>query len=146
MARRVELADLVLPEFGLPTVQPVIPVKTYEARIDAARARASAAGYDAILVYGDREHFANLAYLTGYDPRFEEALLILKPGRKPTLLLGNEGMGYSGVSPVDLHRVLYQSFSLLGQPRGDSPMLKDILKPAGLRGWSTHWHRRLEIF
>ena len=95
---------------------------------------ASAAGYDAILVYGDREHFANLAYLTGYDPRFEEALLILKPGRKPTLLLGNEGMGYSGVSPLDLHRVLYQSFSLLGQPRGDSPMLKDILKSAGVRG------------
>ncbi|HZS93019.1 MAG TPA: hypothetical protein VFE42_36710 [Chloroflexota bacterium] len=41
--------------------------------------RASAEGYDALLVYVDREHFANLAYLTGFDPRFEEALLILKP-------------------------------------------------------------------
>lgn len=134
MTRRVELAELVLPEFGLPTVQPDIPLATYEARIEAALARASAAGYDAMLVYGDREHFANLAYLTGYDPRFEEALLILIDGRKPTLLLGNEGMGYSGVSPVDLERALYQTFSLLGQPRGDSPMLSDILKAAGLRG------------
>ncbi len=133
MAIGVELAELALPEFGLPTVQPVIPLETYEARIEAAMTRAEAAGYDALLVYGDREHFANLAYLTGYDPRFEEALLILLPGRKPTLLLGNEGMGYSGVSPVDLDRVLYQSFSLLGQPRGDSPLLKDILKAAGLR-------------
>ena len=133
MPGRVDLAELNLPEFGLPTLQPVIPLSTYDARIEAAMRRAEEAGYDALLVYGDREHFANLAYLTGYDPRFEEALLILLPGRKPTLLLGNEGMAYSGVSPVDLERVLYQSFSLLGQPRGESPMLRDLLIAAGLR-------------
>jgi len=133
MTNRVELAEIKLPEFGLPSVQPAIPLATYEARIDAARTRAAEARYDALLVYGDREHFANLAYLTGYDPRFEEALLILIPGKTPTLLLGNEGMGYSGVSPVKLKRVLYQSFSLLGQPRGKSPMLRDILIAAGLR-------------
>jgi len=133
MTSRVELAEIKLPEFGLPSVQPAIPLATYEARLDAARTRAAAAGYDALLVYGDREHFANLAYLTGYDPRFEEALLVLLPGRKPALLLGNEGMAYSGVSPVDIERALYQSFSLLGQPRGDSPMLADILHDAGLR-------------
>ncbi len=133
MTSRVELAQIELPAFGLPSVQPAIPLATYEARLDAAMTRAAAAGYDALLVYGDREHFANLAYLTGYDPRFEEALLILHPGRKPTVLLGNEGMAYSGVSPVDLNRTLYQSFSLLGQPRGDSPMLADILRAAGLQ-------------
>lgn len=133
MTSRVELAEIELPEFGLPSVQPAIPLATYEARMDAARTRASAAGYDALLVYGDREHFANLTYLTGYDPRFEEALLVLLPGRKPVLLLGNEGMAYSAVSPVDIDRALYQSFSLLGQPRDDSPMLADILSAAGLR-------------
>ncbi len=133
MPRRVELAEFNLPEFGLPTVQPAIPLATYEARLDAARTRAAQSGYDALLVYGDREHFANLAYLTGYDPRFEEALLVFLPGRKPTLLLGNEGMAYSGVSPVDIERALYQSFSLLGQPRGESPMLADILRAVGLR-------------
>ncbi|MCY3915429.1 MAG: aminopeptidase P family N-terminal domain-containing protein [Chloroflexi bacterium] len=133
MTSRVELAEIELPEFGLPSVQPAIPLATYEARLDAARTRAAQSGYDALLVYGDREHFANLTYLTGYDPRFEEALLVLRPGRKPALLLGNEGMAYSGVSPVDIERVLYQSFSLLGQPRGDSPMLADILSAAGLR-------------
>ncbi|MCY4061518.1 MAG: aminopeptidase P family N-terminal domain-containing protein [Chloroflexi bacterium] len=133
MTSRVELAEIKLPEFGLPSLQPAIPLATYEARLNAAWTRAAEAGYDALLVYGDREHFANLAYLTGYDPRFEEALLILIPGRKPALLLGNEGMAYSGVSPVDIERALYQSFSLLGQPRGDSPMLADILRDAGLR-------------
>ncbi len=132
MAGSVELAELKLPEFGLPTVEPVITQETYEARIEAALTRAVDAGYDALIVYGDREHAANLAYLTGYDPRFEEALLILMPGNKPSLLLGNEGMAYSGVSPVPLRRVLYQTFSLLGQPRGDSPLLRDILTAAGL--------------
>ena len=29
---------------------------------------------DALVVYADREHFANLLWLTNYDPRFEEAV------------------------------------------------------------------------
>ncbi len=133
MGPRVELAEVSLPQFTPPSVQPVIPAATYQARIEAALERAARAGYDALIVYGDREHCANVAHLTGYDPRFEETLLILQAGSKPILLLGNEGMSYSAVSPVDLERVLYQTFSLLGQPRGDSPMLRDILFEAGLR-------------
>ena len=131
--RKVELAQLKLPEFGLPTVQPNIPAETYQVRIEAALERAAHFGYDALLVYGDREHAANVAYLSGYDPRFEETLLILRQGRAPILLLGNEGMSYSRISPLDMDRVLYQTFSLLGQPRGDSPMLRDILSQAGIK-------------
>lgn len=128
----VELAEIALPEFGLPTVEPEIPVATYEARIRETRERAAYSGYDALLVYGDREHFANVAYLTGYDPRFEEALLILAPGRPPTLLVGNEGMAYAALSPVPTEKVLYQSFSLPGQPRGASKPLATILRESGV--------------
>ncbi len=102
MAHLVQLAKLSLPEFGLPTVEPSIPTATYESRIAQARARAADSELDALLVYGDREHFANLTYLTGYDPRFEEALLILLPGQIPTLLVGNEGMPYSTISPISM--------------------------------------------
>ena len=130
--RRVTLSQLRLPQFGFPTLQPEIPAATYEARIAAALDGSTDAGYDVLVVFGDREHAANVAYLTGYDPRFEETLLILRQGSKPVLLLGNEGMSYSAVSPVDLERALYQTFSLLGQPRGESPPLKDILEAAGL--------------
>ena len=133
MTRQAELAELNLPDFGLPTLQPELPPATFRARIDAALERAAHAGYAALIVYGDREHSANIAYLTGYDPRFEETLLILIPGQKPILLLGNEGMGYSHISPLDIERVLYQTFSLLGQPRGKSPLLKDILQSAGIK-------------
>ena len=129
----IELVELFMPEFGLPQTEPLIPAETFEARIKAAMQRAKDAKYDALIVYGDREHAANLAYLTNYDPRFEEALLILVPDRKPTLLVGNEGMAYSAISPVDIDRVLYQTFSLPGQPRGKSASLSTILRDAGIQ-------------
>lgn len=130
----VELAEINLPEFGLPETEPLIPDEVYAARMEAARQRAAEAGFDALLVYGDREHFANLAYLTKYDPRFEEALLILVPDRTPMLLVGNEGMAYSYICPVPVERVLFQSFSLISQPRGDSLPLHTIFQNAGIRG------------
>ena len=129
---RVELAEIVLPEFGLPRGEPTIPAVTYEARITTARQRASNAGYDVLMVYADREHFANLAYLTGFDPRFEEALLILTRDQTPTLLVGNEDMAYTAISPIDLRPVLFQTFSLLSQPRSSSAPLTTILRNAGV--------------
>ncbi|TRO48651.1 hypothetical protein E2P65_02475, partial [Candidatus Bathyarchaeota archaeon] len=136
MVRHAELAELELPDFGVPTVEPIIPAETYRARISELRRRAGEEGHDHIAVYADREHFANLAYLTGYDPRFEEALLLVdvSGGSKPRLVLGHEGMGYVPVSPIegDLDPVLYPSFSLMGQRR-DATRLEEILKGAGLR-------------
>ena len=127
----VELKKVALPEFGEPTVMPVVPYATYEARIEALLERGQ--DFDAFVVYGDREHSANIAYFTGYDPRFEEALLIILPGRKPKLLVGNEGWGYAELCAGPYDRVLYQTFSLPGQPRDRSPALKDILADCGLK-------------
>lgn len=36
---------------------------------------------DVLMIYADREHGANYAYLTGYEPRFEESVLVLHLGR-----------------------------------------------------------------
>ena len=127
----VELKKVALPEFGEPTVMPVVPYATYEARIEALLERGQ--DFDAFVVYGDREHSANIAYFTGYDPRFEEALLIIVPGRKPKLLVGNEGWGYAELCAGPYDPILYQTFSLPGQPRDRSPALKDILAECGLK-------------
>jgi Xaa-Pro aminopeptidase len=137
MSIRVELAKLDLPEFGLPVAEPIISANLYRQRLDKLRETAGEQGFDVFVVYGDREHFANLTYLTGYDPRFEEALLILKladRGSKPILMVGNEGVGYTRISPIkaDLEIVLYQSFSLLGQDRSRSPRLAALLQSAGI--------------
>lgn len=90
---------------------------TYESRIAEALKRAREKGYSHLVIYGDREHFANIQYFTGYDPRFEEALLILTEGKKPLLLVGNEGFSYARIIPFEIQIMLFQTFSLVGQPR-----------------------------
>ena len=39
---------------------------------------------------------------------------------------------YADVSPVEMQKELYQSFSLMGQPRDKLRSLKDILLIAGI--------------
>jgi Xaa-Pro aminopeptidase len=128
----VELGPVELPSYELPSSLPSIPAAAYEARLAAAVAAGAAAGLDALVVYADREHFANMSYLTGYDPRFEESLLIMVPGRAPVLLVGNEGVSYAAVVPAEVEVVLYQSFSLVSQDRSASPRLGAVLAAAGL--------------
>ncbi|MBI3733646.1 MAG: aminopeptidase P family N-terminal domain-containing protein [Chloroflexi bacterium] len=129
----IELAELQLPEFGLPTVEPQIPAEEYATRIEDARKRMRRARLDALIIYGDREHFANLAYLTGYDPRFEESVGVLPREGKPTLVVGNEGVGYAALSPLDVTVALYQTFSLPGQPRDRLAPLWKLLRKAGVK-------------
>ena len=129
----VELSQVEIPDFGAPTVEPEIGAAEYQARIARAREIARDRGIDILLVYGDREHWSNLTFFTGYDPRFEESLLILGPSDPPILLVGNEGMGFSRKSPIPLDRRLYQQLSLMGQPRGGSKPLEKLLAEAGLR-------------
>lgn len=109
--------------------QPSIPTAEYERRVAALRST-SDSGW--VIVYGDREHAANLAFMCGFDPRFEEALLVLGPGDLRALLVGNEGLGYTSMAglPVDVH--LCQSLSLMGQPRDTAPRLRDILGKLGV--------------
>lgn len=132
MPRTVHLIEADLPEFGEPTVQPAIPAATHAARMAAALDRATASGFDALVVYGDREHSATIAYLTGYDPRFEEALLVAMPGRPAQLFVGNEGWSYAELAAGRFERVLCQSFSLPGQPRDRQQPLATLLAQAGL--------------
>ena len=89
----VRLADITLPDFGMPLVRPTLPAGTHARRLDTLVDRLRTAGLDAAFVYADREHFANMAYLTDFEPRFEEALLLVVPGRTPLLLTGPENTG-----------------------------------------------------
>ncbi|MGX5846738.1 aminopeptidase P family N-terminal domain-containing protein [Mesorhizobium sp. PL10] len=133
----VALKTVALPEFGEPTVMPLLQRRTYEARIEALLARGAEVGLDAFAVYGDREHAANVAYLSGYDPRFEETLLVIVPGNQPKLLVGNEGWGYAEICDGPYERVLYQTFSLPAQPRDRSASLSDTLAACGLKTGQT---------
>src|ERR1043165_5625062 len=99
-SKRHRLIKIKWPEFGVAACPPPLSLAEFGARIGALRVRMEERKLTHAVVYADREHFANLAYLTGFDPRFEEALLIVKAGQTPTLLAGNEGLGYFEISPV----------------------------------------------
>ena len=88
-----KLIDAKLPDFGVPETRPELSRSVYATRFAALSKARRAAGLDALVIYADREHTANLTYLTGFDPRFEEALMIVVPDAEPTLLAGPENLG-----------------------------------------------------
>ena len=147
--KTARLAPIALPDFGMPTAMPEIPGDVYQERLRRLGSRADAAGYDTIVVYADREHSANLSYLTGFDPRFEEALLLVGPSGEPAILVGNECWGMAGAAPVAMKRHMFQDFSLPGQPRHRSRPLADLLTEEGVAegsrvgviGWKDYGDR-----
>jgi hypothetical protein len=134
--RNYRLIEIDWPEFGTVDVPPRIETAEYRTRLAAARRAMGGRGLTHLAVYGDREHFANIQYLTGFDPRFEEALLIMQAEGQPLLLVGNEGEGYLPVSPLyaagELRSECYPTFSLLDQPRGGTRLLGNILAGEGI--------------
>jgi hypothetical protein len=127
----IRLAQIDLPDFGALGVQPQVPGEVFAARADEALRRA---GTDWLAVYADREHFGNIAFLTGFEPRFEEALLLLGKGGKRVLLTGNESESYAALARLpDLTVLLMQGFSLMGQDRSTYPLLGNRLLDAGLK-------------
>jgi hypothetical protein len=130
-------ADTRLPE-DVPQDDP----GAYPRRVERLREQLVAHGLTHVLVYGDREHSANLHYLSGFDPRFEEALLLLDAAGTVTLLVGNEGKPYaSGMAP-SARVVNVREFSLPGQPWHDAvPLVRALAElelgdaRVGVVGW-----------
>jgi hypothetical protein len=111
---------------------PQLSGTTYANRVDQLREAARVRGYDRLVLYADREHSANVSYLTGFDPRFEEALLVVGPTDEPAVLVGNECWGMAGAAPLAMRRHLFQDLSLPGQPRDRSRSLREILSEEGI--------------
>jgi len=128
----VSLRQIERPDWSIPAdePQPTLPTAEYEQRLAELYATA---GTTWVAVYADREHAANVVFLTHFDPRFEEALLLLGPNASRTLILGNEDMGYTSQARPEMAFVLCQSFSLMGQARDQAPRLDAVLRQVGLK-------------
>lgn len=133
---RARLAQLDLPDFGMPDERPEIPAATFRSRLERLRARARGRGFERLVVFADREHSATIAWLTGFDPRFEEAIVVVGTAGgdddDPAILVGNECWGMAGVAPLPMRRHLFQDLSLPRQPRDRSRPLGEILVGEGL--------------
>ncbi len=144
--QHARLANIGMPDIGMPDTLPQLPDATYATRLQALVARAREQGFERLVVYADREHSPNLRFLTGFDPRFEEALLIAGGDQEPAILVGNECWGMAGAAPLPMRRHLVQDLSLPDQPRDRSRDLDTILAEEGIVagatvgviGWKTY--------
>ena len=152
------LIDIDWPDFGVPDLPPAVTLAEMRGRMAAIRAAMGARGLDRLVIYGDREHAANMTWASGFDPRFEEALLIIgregegewpdggSAGGSAVLAAGNECLSYTAISPLvvagDIRTVLCPSLSLISQPRTGGMRLSDMLAgqiSAGMRVGTVGW-------
>ena len=71
-ANPIRLDKVGTPQLPLFGPCPSLAAAEYDVRMGQLLERS---GADAVVVYGDREHSANLVHCCGLDPRFEEAPL-----------------------------------------------------------------------
>lgn len=141
--RRISLNTISPPSVwrDLPSV--TLSDLTLAARKAQVLARMRERGLETLVVYADKEHGGNFEYLTGFIPRFEEALLVLHADGEAVLVLGNENLKLAAHARLS-NRVIHAPwFSLPNQPMGNQKTLPQLLqdagisagKPTGLAGW-----------
>ncbi len=139
------LIDCDWPDFGPVALPAHSSLPEMRARLAAIRAAMAARGLDRLVIYGDREHSGNMLWATGFDPRFEEALLIVSQDRA-VLAAGNECLPYAQISPLvtagDIAVVHCPGLSLISQPREEGERLDRVIArevPAGSTVGSAGW-------
>ena len=139
--KRGRIIEIELPDFGgAAPLPPKLGLDECERRLALTREAMKRRGLTHLVVYGDREHYANIAWLTGLDPRFEEALVVLRLTGDPLIVVGTECESYLPISPLwkagKLRHVRYEHFSLLDISRAQSRELSAIFKDEGIDGES----------
>lgn len=120
-----------------PNFAGVVPVpltdETMKQRQHKVLQKMQETGFDALIFYADKEHGSNFEYLTGFFPRFEEALLVLHKDGSTHYIMGNENLKL--VAHARLTGTLHHCplFSLPNQPMdGGSVDLTSILRDCGI--------------
>ncbi len=132
-SKDIKYTQVEEPFWGVPKEMPYIPDEVYQCRLQKMLDKMMAGNLDFMLIYADREHYGNFDYLTGYGPRFEEALLVVDKSGKSYTLLGNECLGLCRFSRIPSQGILYQAFSLPNQPIEQHRDLEQVLREIGIR-------------
>lgn len=140
----MKLSSIEVPEFGISQLQPIIEEKIFNERLDNLKEKLLKENYGCAIIYADREHFANMHYISNFDPRFEEAILIINLEEDESILItGPENQGYSAVSKINIKKINYPTFGLLSQDRSAKISIEEIFndsikiknKKIGIVGW-----------
>ncbi|EIA19930.1 hypothetical protein KKC_09682, partial [Listeria fleischmannii subsp. coloradonensis] len=100
--------------------------ETIHERLAKVKANMVQSGIDTLVMYADKEHGANFEYLSGFIPRFEEALLVLSQTNETFLLLGNENMKMAAHARIPNKAIHVPHFSLPNQPMDPFVPLLDL--------------------
>lgn len=142
-AKDIDYSELPLPAQEEPQVPDDLSGEIYFERRDRLCAAMQKEELDALILYADREHGGNFGFITGFEPRFEEACLVLHASGKAWVLLGNECLKMHAYSRVPVTPVHVPYFSLPNQPMTGEARMADHLRAAelgkgmrvGLIGW-----------
>ncbi len=132
--KKVILKEIPEPERDCSIVPHPLSDQTMEMRKQKVLQQMRIRNLDTLVVYGDLEHGGNFEYLTGFLPRFEEALLVLHADGQAYLVLGNENLNKCGKSRIAAEPVLCSYFSLPDQPMLSGGNLEEILAETKLQG------------
>ena len=132
-ANDVEYTHLQPPVSQWPEAPGDLTDAVYERRLSAVCGAMGAEGLDAMLIYADREHGSNFGYFTGFEPRFEEACLVIHADGACQIMLGNESLKMHQYSRIPVTPIHVPYFSLPNQPMVGEMTMEDCMKAAGLQ-------------
>lgn len=141
--RKVQLRNVPVPKTFSDVDQVYLTETTMEQRKKKVLKLMKEDNFDSLVIYADKEHGSNFEYLTGFIPRFEEGLLVLKKSGQASFILGNENLKMSKYARLQGDLFHYPLFSLPNQPMENEKSLVSILneidfsddKKIGLVGW-----------
>lgn len=142
---KIEYTEIEPPVVEIPGVPEDLFDEVYEQRLVKLCAAMKNAGLNAVLIYADREHGGNFGYMTGFEPRFEEACLAVHADGRAWVMLGNECLKMHQYSRIPVKYVHVPYFSLPNQPMEGEMTMADCLRAAGfesgmkvgLMGWKV---------
>jgi Xaa-Pro aminopeptidase len=105
----------------------------FEHRLSALQTRMAESGLNAVLVYGDEKHYENVKYLTGFDPRFESALVIVPSRDHPLVITGVESLAVFALTGRLGSAIPFLPFSIPGLVANSPSDLRSLLTEASLR-------------
>ena len=120
-------------DVGYPGQKPKLKKSVFEMRLQKLVAAIKEHDWDAVAIYGDREHYYNIKYFTDFGPRFEEALLVIHSDGKMACALGNECIGLAKQSIQEIEPVLCSLFSLPNQPMESFVSGRQTLEDCGIK-------------
>lgn len=132
--RPVSLQPLTQPPVWIRLPSVLLSDATLAERKTRVLTRMRQQSIETLIIYADKEHGGNFEYLTGFIPRFEEALLVLHQNGEAVLVLGNENLKLAPHARLANRVVHAPWFSLPNQPGESHETLVERLRSAGVTG------------